>query len=256
MPAWNPSKISSSLLLNIRNHPILFTSAIAIIPVAALAMPSYRGYIDLGPGGLPHNVFGWLLQGALRPLTLKSTVDYSVFKKPGVSDSYEPHGTTRFLQEPLAQRRGDRPVIPNYVAPQRQATEKGDKALMDRMNNHLQDLASRRPDTLAVKPSGLEARDHPALWLVGTPLPKYLTKSTKGEIVHVHPEASSHMVLSLTDAEEAMAKGWAELHPLSGVMGRLPLPYVMIYAPRDEEEFGIWAKFVDAAVAFTTVGQH
>ena len=29
-----------------------------------------------------------------------------------------------------------------------------------------------------------------------------------------------------------MAKGWAELHPLSGVMGRIPLPYVMIYAPR------------------------
>ncbi|KAL7956379.1 hypothetical protein V8C34DRAFT_326266 [Trichoderma compactum] len=216
MPSWNPSKLSSSLLSNIRNHPILFTSAIAIIPLAALAMPSYRGYIDLGPGGLPHNVFGWVLQGAQRPLTLKSTVDHS-----------------------------------------RQATEKGDMALIDRMNGHLQDLANRRPETLAVKASGLEARDDPApLWLIGTPLPKYLTKSTKGEIVHVHSEASSHMVLSLTDAEEAMAKGWAELHPLSGVMGRIPLPYVMIYAPRDEEESLAWTKFVDAAIAFTTAGQH
>ncbi|UKZ74425.1 hypothetical protein TrVFT333_002093 [Trichoderma virens FT-333] len=256
MPTWNPAKLSSSLLLNIRNHPIIFTSAIAIIPLAALAMPSYRGFIDLGPGGLPHNAFGWLLQGALRPLALNSTIDQSAFQKPGVSASYEPHGTTRFLQEPLAQRRGDRPVIPNYVAPQRQATDKGDKALVDRMNGHLRDLASRRPETLAVKASGLEARDNPALWLLGSPLPKYLAKSTKGEIVHVHTEASSHMILSLTDAEEAMAKGWAEFHPLSGVMGWIPLPYVMVYAPRDEEEYGVWTKFVDAAIAFTTAGQH
>ncbi|KAM0265353.1 hypothetical protein ACHAQJ_000194 [Trichoderma viride] len=219
-------------------------------------MPSYRGYIDLGPGGLPHNAFGWLLQETLRPFALSSNVDQSVFQKPGVSSPYEPHGNTQFLHEPLAQRRGDRPVIPNYVAPQRQATEKGDAALVVRMNNHLRDLASRRSETLAVKPSGLEAKDQSALWLVSTPLPKYLVKSTKGEIVHVHTEASSHMVLSLTDAKEAMAKGWAEFHPLSGVMGRIPLPYVMIYAPRDEEEFEMWTRFVDAAVAFTTAGQH
>ncbi|KAH6607060.1 hypothetical protein Trco_003373 [Trichoderma cornu-damae] len=132
----------------------------------------------------------------------------------------------------------------------------GDAALISRMNSHLSDLATSRPEALAVKPSGLEAKENPALWLVGAPLPKYLAKGTKGEIVHVHPEASSHMVLSLKDAEEAMAKGWAELHPLSGVMGWLPLPYVMIYAPRDEEEFGVWTKFVDAAVAFTTAEQH
>ncbi|RFU76403.1 hypothetical protein TARUN_5845 [Trichoderma arundinaceum] len=256
MPTWNPSHLSSSLLIHVKRHPILFTSAVAIVPLVALAMPSYRGFIDLGPGGLPHNVFGWLLQGALRPLAVKSTVDQSVFKKPGISSSYEPHGNTRFLQEPLAQRRGERPVIPNYVAPQRQATEKGDEALFNRMNNYLSDVSSRHPEALAVKPSGLESRDIHALWLASTPLPKYLAKGTKGEIVHVHTEASSHMILSLADAEEAMAKGWAELHPLSGVMGWIPLSYVMIYAPRDEEEFGIWTKFVDAAVAFTTAGQH
>ncbi|KAL7948077.1 hypothetical protein V8C42DRAFT_316612 [Trichoderma barbatum] len=256
MPAWNPSNLSSSLLFHIRNHPIIITSAIAIIPLATLAMPSYRGFIDLGPGGLPHNVFGWLLQGALRPFTLKSTLDHTVLQKPGVSPPYEPHGNTRFLQGPLAQRRGDRPFIPDYVAPQRQATEKGDEALINRMNGYLRDLTSRHPEALTVKASGLEARDNPALWLIGTPLPKYLAKSTKGEIVHVHPEASSHMILSLADAEEAMAKGWAEFHPLSGVMGWIPLPYVMVYAPRDEEEFGVWTKFVDAAVAFTTAGQH
>jgi hypothetical protein len=255
MSTWNPSRLSSSILLHIRQRPILFTSAVAIVPLVALAMPSYRGYIELGPGGLPHNAFGWLLQEALRPLTLSSTVDQSVFQKPGVSSSYEPHGNTRFLLDQLAQRQGDRPVIPDYVAPQRQATEKGDAALVTRMNSHLSNLANRRPETLAVKASNLEAKDSPALWLVSNPLPKYLAKSTKGEIVHVHGEASSHMVLSLSDAKEAMSKGWAELHPLSGVMSRIPLPYVMIYAPRDEEEFGVWTRFVDAAVAFTTAGQ-
>ncbi|KAL7813397.1 hypothetical protein V8C26DRAFT_421775 [Trichoderma gracile] len=235
MSTWNPSHLSSSIIFHIRHHPILFTSAIAIVPLAALMLPSYRGFIDLGPSGLPHNVFGWLLQGALRPLALKSTRDHSVFQKPGVSSSYEPHGTTRFLQGELAPR---------------------DEALVSRMNDHLRDLASHRPETLTVRGSGLEAKDDPALWLVGTPLPKYLAKSTKGEIIHIHPEASSHMILSLSDAEEAMAKGWAELHPLSGVMGYIPLPYVMVYAPRDEEEFGVWTRFVDAAVAFTTAELH
>ncbi|PTB44884.1 uncharacterized protein TrAFT101_000354 [Trichoderma asperellum] len=256
MPTWDPSRLSSLVLSYIRQHPIIFTSAVAIVPLAALAMPSYRGYIDLGPGGLPHNVFGWLLQETLRPLSLSSTTDLGVFQKTGVSAPYEPHGNTRFLQEPLAQRRGDRPVIPNYVAPQRQATEKGDAALVTRMNNHLRDLSSHHPDKLAVKASGLEAKENPALFVIINPLPKYLENGTKGEIVHVHGEASSHMVLSLTDAKEALAKGWAELHPLSGVMGRIPLPYVMIYAPRDEEEFGQWARFVDAAVAFTSAGKE
>ncbi|KAL6856553.1 hypothetical protein J3F83DRAFT_751965 [Trichoderma novae-zelandiae] len=256
MPAWNPPHLASSIISHIQRHPILFTSAIAIVPLTALMMPSYRGFIDLGPGGLPHNVFGWLLQGALRPLAMANTLDQSVFQKPGICSLYEPHGTTRFLQGELAPRRGDRPIIPDYVAPQRQITERGDEALVDKMNSHLRDLASHRPETLAVRASGLEARDNPALWLVGTPLPKYLAKSTKGEFVHVHPEASSHMILSLSDAEEAMAKGWAELHPLSGVMGLIPLPYVMVYAPRDEEEFGVWTRFVDASVAFTTAELH
>ncbi|KAK1255696.1 hypothetical protein MKX07_007955 [Trichoderma sp. CBMAI-0711] len=256
MSTWNPSHLAASIMSHIRHHPILFTSAIAIVPLGALMLPSYRGFIDLGPGGLPHNVVGWLLQGALRPFSLNSTRDHSLFQKPGVASAYEPHGTTRFLQGELSTRRGDRPIIPNYVAPQRQKTEKGDEALVNRMNSHLRGLASHRPETLAVRGSGLEARDNPALWLVGTPLPKYLAKSTKGEIVHVHPEASSHMILSLSDAEEAMAKGWAELHPLSGVMGYIPLPYVMVYAPRDEEEFGVWTRFVDAAVAFTTADLH
>ncbi|TFA98974.1 hypothetical protein CCMA1212_009115 [Trichoderma ghanense] len=252
MSTWNPSHLSSSVIAHIRHHPILFSSAIAIVPLAAFLIPSYRGFIELGRGGLPHNVFGWLLQGALRPLALNSTRDQSVFQKPGISSSYEPHGTTRFLQGELSPRRGERPIIPNYVAPQRQMTEKGDEALVNKMNSHLKDLASHRSETLAVQGSCLEARDSPALWMVGTRLPKYLAKTTTGEIVHVHPEASSHMVLSLSDAEEAIAKGWAELHPLSGVMGLIPLPYVMVYAPRDEEEFGVWTRFVDAAVAFTT----
>jgi hypothetical protein len=256
MSAWDPSLFSSSVLSYIRQHPILFTTAVAIVPLSALAIPSYRGYIDLGPGGLPHNVFGWLLQEALRPLSLSSTIDLGVFQESGVSAPFEPHGNTSFLQEPLARRRGNRPTIPNYVAPQRQATEKGDATLVTRMNNHLRELANRHPEKLVAKASGLETKDSPALFLNRSPLPKYLEKSTKGEIVHVHGEASSHMVLSLTDAKEAIAKGWAELHPLSGVMGGPPLPYVMVYAPRDKEEFGQWARFVDAAVAFTSAGQQ
>jgi hypothetical protein len=54
------------------------------------------------------------------------------------------------------------------------------------------------------------------------------------EPLHLHPpgDGSLHMALPEAWAEEAMGKGWAELHPLAEE-GLLPRRYVMVYAPRD-----------------------
>jgi len=45
-----------------------------------------------------------------------------------------------------------------------------------------------------------------------------------------------HMIFGPSDARTVIEKGWGERHPLSGVYPGLPVTYLMIYAPRDQEE--------------------
>lgn len=246
-----------SLLSLVRTRPILTASAVGIVPLLSYIASSYRGFLALGPGGLPRNFLGWAIQACLQPIGRTDTTDPAPFSEPSIFPAYAPHGRTCFLgAEPLSQRRGNRPAVPGYIAPQRQVTEKGDAEAVARMNAFLVGLERLNPGLLSIRPSGLEDKDSPALWLKPheVPLPTYLVKSTKGEVVHVHPEASSHMVLSLADAETATEQGWAQRHKLSGVFGRIPWGYVLVYAPRDEDEFAVWKRLVGAAVAFTTAG--
>lgn len=156
---------------------------------------------------------------------------------------------------PLPERRGGRPVVPGYVAPQRQTTQtqqQGGDGTRARMTAYLGDLAARNPGVLAVGPSGLEGAGTPALWLAGE-VPPYL-RAVGGEVAHVHPEGSSHVTVSMADAAELVAKGWAERHRLSGVLGLMPWSYVIVYAPRDEAEFEIWRAVVAAGVRFVCAG--
>jgi hypothetical protein len=70
-------------------------------------------------------------------------------------------------------------------------------------------------------------------------------------------EGSGHAKLSLADAKEAIEKGWGGRHGLSGkkVGSRMFTPaYLMIYAPRDEEEAKIMGKILRAGVAYTSGG--
>ncbi|MFN2569858.1 MAG: luciferase family protein [Candidatus Dormibacteria bacterium] len=63
------------------------------------------------------------------------------------------------------------------------------------------------------------------------------------EFAHLHPgpDLSLHMTLPEQTAEEALAAGWGELHPLARE-GRVPRTVVMVYAPRDRAELeAVWA---------------
>ncbi|KAL1879250.1 hypothetical protein Daus18300_001829 [Diaporthe australafricana] len=225
------------------------------VPTASYALKSYRGYLALGPGGMPYNVFGWSIQGLLQLIAKWDTLTPAPFSKPANQKPYAPHGTTPFLTDsPLPERQGGRPDVPGYVAPQRQVTQQGSEDMRARMTAFLEAVAGRNTGVLVLKPSGLEGVGTPALWLdPAVELPRYL-KGVKGELVHVHPEASSHITLSLADAEELTRKGWAERHRLSGVFGAIPLSYVMVYAPRDEAEFEAWKGVVRAGLRFIGAG--
>ncbi|ROW10854.1 hypothetical protein VPNG_05385 [Cytospora leucostoma] len=255
--------------------------AIGIISLPALiarAARSYRGYLALGPGGMPHNVLGWTIQGLLQPFAWRDTRDPArTVADPARQGPYEPHGRRTFLvgeeggggggSPAPAPRRGDRPVVPAYVAPQRQMTQQGSGETRARMLAYLEGLAALNAGLLAQKGSGLEGAGTPALWLDGgggggggggeergvVVLPPYL-RSFGGELVHVHPEASSHITVSPADAEALVRGGWAESHRLSGVWNVVPLSYVLVYAPRDEAELEFWKGVVRAGVRFVCAG--
>ncbi|OAA78044.1 hypothetical protein LEL_04867 [Akanthomyces lecanii RCEF 1005] len=223
---------------------------LAAIPVISHIIRSYRGFLALGPGGLPHNFLGWSIQAIGQPFARHDTREPGPFADPRVFDRYAPHGRTSFLVE-VPVRRGERPDVPSYVAPQRQMTDHSDASRIEAMKLDLAERAAQHTELLALAPSQLEGPKHQALWIgEAVETPAYLAKSTRGEFAHVHPDGSSHLILSLADAEVATAKGWAERHMLSGIM--LPLNYLLIYAPRDKEEFQVWKQFLSAAIAFNT----
>jgi hypothetical protein len=77
-----------------------------------------------------------------------------------------------------------------------------------------------------------------ALWLAegaNGPAEAFMVEN---EFAHFHPvpsDQSLHMMLPPEIAEEAIAAGWAELHPVAR-SGFLPPTAVMVYAPRDDSE--------------------
>ncbi|OAA67491.1 hypothetical protein ISF_03667 [Cordyceps fumosorosea ARSEF 2679] len=235
-----------------QRRPFLATSAVGLsLAAVAHVVRSYRGFLALGPGGLPYNFLGWAIQAAAQPIARRDTRESRPFADPRVFARYAPHGRTSFLDGEVSARRGERPDVPSYVAPQRQMTEHADASRIKAMKAELAGSVGQHAELLALAPSGLEGPKHQALWIgEAAGKPAYLARSTKGEFAHVHPDGSSHLILSLADAETATAKGWVERHMLSGVT--LPLSYVLVYAPRDEEEFQVWKKLLAASIAFNT----
>lgn len=59
---------------------------------------------------------------------------------------------------------------------------------------------------------------------------------------HPHPDYSLHLGLPKKDAEVIIEKGWGEWHPLIK-RGFLPPNIIMMYTPRNHEEFEV-AKFI------------
>lgn len=71
------------------------------------------------------------------------------------------------------------------------------------------------------------------------------------EFAHFHPapDGSMHLGLPVEDARYVIEKGWGELHPVAK-MGYLPTNFIMLYAPRNEEEILIAQKIIYRSYQF------
>ena len=244
-------------LQHVNQRPAIFAAATAacLIPVFPRLVRSYHGFLALGQGGVPYNVFGWLLQATLKLIARTDTTDPAHYSRAEILDPYSPHSTLTFLDgpPPLEGREGDRPVVPCYVAPQRQVTEGAEASIKERMEWFLRAVVRDNDGFLEMRPSCLEGPRFDAIWLKSwgrSRISPAFAGLARGEVTHVHPEGSSHLTLSPRDAALVIERGWGQRHPLSGVRGMLPWTYVLVYAPRDQYELGVWKKLVLASCSF------
>jgi len=64
-----------------------------------------------------------------------------------------------------------------------------------------------------------------------------------GEFAHLHPDGSLHLTLPRELGDEIVVQGWGELHVDTEVWRGSPI-FMMIYAPRDEDELeAVWSVF-------------
>ncbi|KAF5654560.1 hypothetical protein FHETE_11287 [Fusarium heterosporum] len=226
--------------------------AVLGIPVFRVAARDYRGYLDLGPGGPPHNVVGWFGQMLLKPLRKEpfhtSCYDEKAFAEAG------PNGDVAFLSEKLVPvREAPRPVIGKWTAPSRQLTDLAEMSIIERYQEFLRSLASETPSKFKIATSNAERRG-PALFVASKDDIHPVAKRTKGEIAHMHgSDGSMHVNLAPKDAKLVLERGWGQRHPLSGTI--LYLGNVMVYAPRSEEELEV-VKSITRAGARFMVGEE
>ncbi|KIW01953.1 uncharacterized protein PV09_06790 [Verruconis gallopava] len=233
---------------SLRSHATLSLATTAALFGLVIAYRDYRAYVAMGPHGLPDNFYGWQRQLMMARRARKDVTAHAPYDESVVAKALGAHAKTSFLSKPLTPRVGERPRIPGFVAPQRQVTEIATESRKRDMFAYIKSLVEMNDSMLQSELSCLEG-PVPALQLKdGVNGPSFLDK-TRGEIAHIHPpDGSTHLVLSLADSEEVIAKGWGQRHRLSG--GFLPWTYTLIYAPRTDEEFEVWKDIVIAVARF------
>lgn len=209
--------------------------------VAAAIIRDYRHWRMLGEGGVPPNVIGYLIVSALRPLKREPLSPRPYDAMTG--DPYNHSWTST-----LPRRDGLRPSIAPHPIPQRQVDQRG----TDEYASKTRDVFDRTVTShsgLTYARSGFETH-HDAVTLASLEHAHPVAIRTRGEIAHIHPaDGSMHMVFSPRDAARVLSAGWGERHAVAG-LSRLPLTYLLVYAPRDDGEVAVVQQLLDASVSY------
>lgn len=146
----------------------------------------------------------------------------------------------------LVERRGPRPRT-TPTNPHTQLDQQPPAVMIDALADALFALPRVREQPSAISVPGARA-----LWLESAdargPREAFLIGR---EFAHLHPlpDGSLHVALPPIIASKAIARGWAEIHPVART-GLIPENVVMVYAPRDAAELGVVLALVRSALAF------
>ncbi|KAF2172940.1 hypothetical protein M409DRAFT_16891 [Zasmidium cellare ATCC 36951] len=214
--------------------------AIALALLAGLQIRAgYREFLALGPGGTPSNFAGFIRVKFLAQFELRNRY------VPGPV----PRDSKWSCLTALPLRSRPRPLTKG-IAPHRQTDQRPSQKVFVKLAACIERIAQGNSTDLAIGTSCFEKH--------GTGLfsKSPATKTCRGEIVHLHgSDGSMHLTLHPSDAKVVLEAGWGERHPLAGVFKRwflpqLPVGFVMLYAPQNDEEIEIVLEVIGAAAAF------
>ncbi|KAJ5569613.1 uncharacterized protein N7459_009043 [Penicillium hispanicum] len=272
-----------------RLSPALGTAA--CLGTATFLLPAvYRDYItfrDYGPGGLPNNLVGWLTVRMLFQPFAREMLSTEEYVKR--IDGAEGHGRgddgyLTLSPEQLASRAAaGRPLVGPHVVPQRQLTqipEDGIKQILppSGMQRQTWPSANPSPQKLHATFQSFGLRNHHLVKFERSNLEKHadglfladhlpatdLAQQMHGEVAHLHSgnDFSAHVVLAPADCKKVIEAGWGQRHGFSGTSAMtflsfgtlpdIPTEYILIYAPRTEEEIQTVMQIVSASVQFMT----
>ncbi|KAL4975533.1 hypothetical protein BDW66DRAFT_137121 [Aspergillus desertorum] len=254
-------------------HPLQFASTQLYPPPApqyrhpsdiiALLIPAaYRddeAYLALGPGGPPYNVFGWLCVKLFFNPFKREMFGTRIYDRK-IADG-DDSGFLGVLE--LPQRKGERPAMGDFAAPQRQINQAPSREIQQKLMAEYAAFLERNAHLVDRVPSILERYTDAAHVCSHLPLTP-VAKAMKKEICHVHgtSDHSVHVTLSPADCKRVIETGWGQRFPLAGSsifrnntfgrLGTLPTEYLFIYAPRDEEEIDTVMRIIRASVQYVT----
>jgi hypothetical protein len=145
----------------------------------------------------------------------------------------------------LPQRFGPKPRTTPW-APHLQEDQNAPKAMLDALAERVFGI----PD-VEERPTMFSADGARAIWLRDE-VPAGPSDAFLGarEIGHFHPwDGSMHVALPPPVAVQAVAQGWAEIHPVARAGHALPNK-VMVYGPRDPHEIDIIFTLLEAACRY------
>ncbi|KAH7022844.1 hypothetical protein EDB80DRAFT_22163 [Ilyonectria destructans] len=216
---------------------------VSLVPVLLLVHNDYQNFLNLGPGGTPSTFQGYLRITWFRLWSLRDP-----FVAPDSDPSRLP--TAGILSRcNLPYRAGPRPTVAG-IAPQRQLDQHGSRYCYRALRRSMAKIADQNPTKFGTERSCLEK--HGLALFARHPL----QTTCQGEICHVHDsDHSMHMCLHPDDIKQVLDKGWGQRHPLAWRSRLLKSPvsadFVMIYAPRDDQELQVVCNIIQAAIWYT-----
>ncbi|KAK2595235.1 hypothetical protein QQS21_007022 [Conoideocrella luteorostrata] len=237
--------LSAILLVSIHYLGSVFTECLILLtPLVLLLQNDYENFLNLGPGGTPSTFYGYLQISWWRLWVLR---DPFTAPSAGLLSSPQP---SILQKQDLPYRSGPRPIVAG-IAPQRQLDQHGSRHSYQTLRRAMMKLGTGTPLKFGTERSCVEKHGL-ALFAKHA-----LRTNCQGEIVHVHDsDHSMHMCLHPSDIQEVLSKGWGQRHPLARKGWLLQMPvspnFVMIYAPRNEQELQIVYRIIEAAIWYTS----
>ncbi|KAJ5432096.1 uncharacterized protein N7458_011252 [Penicillium daleae] len=220
-----------------KNNRIPVSAAVGIatgsLVVGIWVVRDYQRWRSFGVGGSPPNSYGYsrsLLLGLVNKVTFYNTRDAS-----SLSATNSPR---LILDDELPTRQGPSVRILFPPLPHRQAPEQLSGNLQNKLHALIPALGLARPDLFEIRASQTEGGTTSALYARAenpklNPVARKPFYTLDKEIAHIHPEDNSlHVWLSEADAKAVIEKGWGERF----VVSLAPNGFVMVYAPRSEDE--------------------